>query len=252
MPERMNINDYRLPVLDVAMAVALATALLSAAPADPPENVAETLAEVRSALATLEQRRRAPGADTSTIDPRPIDNLVDTVWSALFDALSGLAALPADLYPRAAEATALLRAIFFGEQPRAFLRLRYAAEWSEVKARLDIIEAQKLAPRIEKLLGPDFLTEMHRTFDLYGAALGITTTVAISPTPESLLEPLRALTAALNDHVIAVLGMARRSKPGSREIAAAALEPIARLRRSPASPPPAVQPPQDDPSKPES
>lgn len=257
MSERLNASDYRLPVLDVTMAIALATALLSAAPAKPADNVDEALDVVRAALSVLEQkrgdRRATPAA--ATVDPRPIDNQVDTVWDAFHGALAALAALPTDLYPRAAEASSLLHAIFGAERPLAFLRLRYPAEWSEVKAHLDLIEAQKLEPRIQKLLGPEFMAEIRRTFDLYGAALGITSTVATSPSPDSLLEPLRSLVGALNDYVIAALSMVRPSKPGSRDVVVAALEPIDRLRRTRATPPlpeGPVQPDQGEQQKPES
>jgi hypothetical protein len=254
MSERLNPSDYRLPVLDVTMAVALATALLSAAPKQAPDNVQEALDEVRTALAALEQRRgeqRVVLAPTPE-DPRPIDNLVDAVWSAFFEALTALAALPAELYPRAAEAAALKQAIFPGSTPRAFLKLRYAAEWSEVKAHLDLIDKQKLGPRIDALLGPEFLAEIRRTFELYGAALGITTPATSSPSPDGTLEPLRALNAALNHYVISALSMVRRSQPGSRELIEAALEPIGRLRRIPQAPAPAEQSTQDAPAKPES
>jgi hypothetical protein len=233
------------------MAMALATALLSAAPKDPSENVREALDEVSAALATLEKRReeRRPAA-APAVDPRPVDALVDRAWSALYSALDSHASLPTDLYPRAAEAAALRDRIFVGEQPRAFLRLRYAAEWAEVKAHLNVIDEQKLEPRLNKLLGPDFLDEIRRTFELYGAALGITTPAPPAIVSESLLEPLRSLTAALNDYVIAVLATVRRNKPETRNAAAAALEPILRLRRPSASPGSPTPSPQDDPSPP--
>lgn len=247
--DRINASDYRLPILDVPMATALATALMSATPEKAPDNVGEALGEVRKALEALgrlQQEKRATGPGTQ--DPRPVDVLVDNAWSSLHGSLTSLASLPADLYPRAAEASSLVSAIFGDKRPLAFLQLRYPAEWAEVKAHIELIESQKLEPRIKALVGPEFMAEIRRTFEMYGAVLGITEPPPAAAPTDSLLAALRDLNAAINDYVIAVLGMARRSKPGSRAAVEQALEAISRLRRT-GSPTP-TQPDAVDPTPP--
>lgn len=219
------MNYYRAPHFDAATGVALGVALLSALPKDVPEDVQQCARKVRTATLALQKAWTAE-PPARRVDKRPFDNACDSAWSCGHGRLSCYASLPADIWPKAERAAAIVALLF--PEGLTFLRLPYAAQWAEQERRLAKIDALELAPEIDDLCGPEFLAEIRRTHTAYGEVLGIT-----SPAEAALAakvgEPLRELQRVVGQYMRKLAVMAE-DNDDSLALALRALAPIDDLR----------------------
>lgn len=216
------------PIVDVAGGVALGVALLTAVPKKAPAPVLHAAKALHARTTALQKAWAASYVPNgSTINRRDADHRMDVAWSSLFGRLETYAALPADSYPRAAEAASLSSMVF--PEGLRFLKLPYAREWAESHRLLALIHDKKLESKLHSLVGEDFVNEVKAAHKNYGQALSIT---EARPTPADVAgvqEPLRDLQAAVSDYAMQVVAAANDS-PAFVESARAALGPIDQLR----------------------
>jgi hypothetical protein len=216
----------RQPVVDLRGAVALSVALLSAVPPQSPPNVKDSALRLRTCVLALQ----SAWAESERVEKaplkRPVDLAADTSWKALDGRLASYARLPAERYPKALRAQVLRDTLF--PAGLSFLRLDYKLQWAEAEKILQRIEQETLAPEIDDLAGPEFLSEVRLAHTAYGAVLGIT-----SPAPETLQvklqDPLREVTRAIANYGLQVVAAAN-ADPGWLVAARAALRPIDEAR----------------------
>jgi len=238
-------NYVRPPVLSVASGFALATALLSACPKSVTPELRNAARRLRKA--TLELQTQWLARDRSSVreDKRPADQRVDNGWSALERRVDAYSWLPQSEYPLATRAAELHQLMF----PRGltFLTLPYPEEWAEGEKLLRTIEENNLEADLNKIAGPEFLTEVRAAHHVYGAALGVTRATE-APVDVSLAAPLRTVQRAIVNYAVKLVAMADEEDESTMTMVRAALAPIdahraAMARRtSPAEPPAPVDP----------
>ncbi len=223
-------KDYAtLPVTDANRASSLAGALLTAAPKDPHALVARALAQMASSKQTLDEVRLPLAQPTAPSLKRPADMAVDTAWSAFRDVLLAYSRLPHDRYPKAAVAARVHTRLF--PTGADFLTLPYDKQHNQGQLRLDAIAREGLEPDVVSVIGPDFLAEVRVTHETYGEVLGITKAKpAPEPTSIALLEPLRALRAAITYYTSKLIGTLDEADEAAVRAVRAALRPIDDLR----------------------
>lgn len=222
MTEAIRMNEYAtLPVFDVAHGVALGIALMNAVPKDAPADVRECADRLRADTLALQASWKASRDAPQPVNTRLVDTRVDNAWANLAQALDSLRKLPRS--ERSAIASELYDQLFSGGL--TFLQLKYPAQWSECKLRLQLIDERKLAPKIESVVGgPEYLSEIRAAQAEYGDVLGID-----QPKPSAnganLAEALRALRSGMETYVAQVVAWSRRS-PRDAAKARSALEPV--------------------------
>ncbi|XXX73848.1 hypothetical protein WMF30_40000 [Sorangium sp. So ce134] len=160
------------------------------------------------------------------------DRIIDNAWSATFDWLAGWCKLPPERNPSLDEAKALFKLLY--PDGLSFTRLPYKLEWKESKARLDAIRGARHDRTFKKLGGETFLAHMEEAHEAYGRALHIT-----APKPESapagdVRAAFLATLAALRDYAARVAAHADPDVPGSEDVSAALLAPLAAWESRPA------------------
>ena len=219
------------PRLTVPQAFALSIALLHALPKAAGAGVhraAKALNQTTVALQLLWSARERALSAAKPRDRVVVDRRIDAAWGALKLRISGYAMLPSALYPLAARAEELDKALF----PRGMVFLKDAmeAEWAASDELLKRIDADKLASDIDTLAGPDFLVEIRAAHLEYGQALGITEAHAAPEGPSALLKPLRAVVQAIADYVIQIIAIVDREDEATSTVARNALLPLNRYR----------------------
>ncbi len=175
----------------------------------------------------LKQRVRAEGGDTPLV--RAADHVEDNAFGALVDWLRALARLPAERHPQAAEAQAVLDAVFSGGL--GFLSISPRDEWQEAETRLQLIAEDGHDVTIKKLGGAPFLEELQVAHKAYGEALGIT---AVKPVePVALRDALDTAHDTLRAYVLRVSAHVRKSDPQSAELASRLLAPLVHWKDRP-------------------
>jgi hypothetical protein len=233
MPPTFDPDLYgSVPTRTPRATLGLARALISAAPEEPDAALAKRLTKIRKAAKLLQGAWVDASRPTpATEDARVVDVTLDRCWSAMRSRLEGCSQLgDDDLAPRA---TKLLETVF--PTGLDFLRLPYAEEWAESERRLALIKTDDLDAEFERMAGAAYLPAIKQAHAAYGAALGITDKKAAAPDPARVLEPLRALQAAISSYVRAVVGAVDEDDEDSVVAAKEQLEPIVRARRPRAS-----------------
>lgn len=224
----IRLNEYAtLPVFDVAHGVALGIALVNAVPKDAPLEVKQAVDGVRADTLGLQASWKASRDAPEPVDTRVVDTRVDNAWANLAQVLDSIRKLPGS--NRSAIAGEVYDSLF--SQGLTFLQLKYPAQWSECKLRLQRIDDQELEPKIQSLVGGrEYLAEIRAAQAEYGEVLGIDrpkrATVSIN-----LSESLGALRSAMETYVAQVVAWSRRS-PEDAAKARAALEPIDNRREA--------------------
>ena len=214
--------------------IVLADALLDARMVDPPPFVQRALARLAARRADAEEalaaRRRALGRVSPSLS-HAIDQEADRAWGALRRALGVYASLPAPRRPKAEEAREL-EAALFGAEGLAFLTWAYPDQAGHARILLKRIDEEGLAPRIDALLGPDFLEEVRFTHTAYEAMVQSLLQRAEPEERINLRGPRFRLSAAMSDYVAKVCATVEPEDPSSLEAARAALEPLLAMRES--------------------
>ncbi|WP_437664460.1 hypothetical protein [Sorangium sp. So ce1182] len=255
-----------LPRLNAAEAVVLATELITVAearerqlkPKKLPDAIGRSRGRLAAAVAALEALTRPRGGDPVETKTKPkADRVIDNAWSATFDWLSGWCKLPPERSPGLDEANELFKLLY--PDGLSFTRLPYKLEWKESKARLDAIRGARHERTFKKLGGESFLAHLEEAHEAYGRALHIT-----APKPESapagdVRGAFLATLAALRDYATRVAAHADPDVPGSEEVSAALLAPLAAWESRPAgssngaggTPETPAAPPAEAPTEPE-
>ncbi|MDO9022622.1 MAG: hypothetical protein Q8S73_43330 [Deltaproteobacteria bacterium] len=224
MGEEFQASQYVIaPQISVASGVALAISLLHHVPAKLGEGVRGAARELRAATQRVqgEWARQKPRAKA---DQRPFDNAADVAWGALGDRLLAQASLPAARHPLAPRAGEMLDALELRD--RSWLRLRYNEQWAQGQRRLDRVAAEGLRGDIDAAAGKGFLGEVEFAHAAYGEALGITAKHETSEENVAMVEPLRALAAAIAEYGLQVGAQYRGADEGTRAAIRAGLRPI--------------------------
>lgn len=233
-----------LPRLNAAEAVVLATELITVADAKErqlrskklPDAIGRSKGRLAAAVATLEALTRPQAGDPVETKTKPkADRALDNAWSATLDWLSGWCKLPPERNPHLDEAKELFKLLY--PDGLSFTRLPYKLEWKESKARLDAIREERHDRTFKKLGGEVFLAHLEEAHEAYGRALHIT-----APKPESaptgdVRSAFLATLAALRDYVTRVAAHADPDIPGSEEVSAALLAPLATWQPRPSGSP---------------
>ena len=165
---------------------------------------------------------------------QPVDLAVDTAWTAMYERLRAYAMLPVEQTQEARHAQDLLRTLF--PDGLAFLRLPYEKQWEEGENRLRTIGQLRLTADLHRLAGPEFLTEVRRTHELYGKVLGLprqtdgrdAREADDSPLDGATLRELRfAVSRAISQYALKIVALADEDDQLVRRV----LMPIEDLRR---------------------
>jgi len=234
------------PQMNVASGIALAIALLNSTPEGLGQPVQIATRQLRGATEHI-QTLWAKQVPRSTNDARPFDNGSDVSWGALIDRIAAQAALPHERHPRAPVAAELLTTLELHD--RLWLNLQYNEQWAQAQRRLQRIDTMDLRATIQEIAGEGFLTEVEFAHKAYGDALGITAQHPQVEDNVALVEPLRALAAAVAGYGLQLAAQYHNADAETRQAIVRALRPIdehraryARGGSSPAVPTPPAAP----------
>lgn len=223
-------NAYTtVPTRTTAGTMSLARGLLSSAGSRPPRAVATRLTKIRDRATALQQawieaNRPEPPAE----DARPYDVVLDRAWTALRSRLRAWEQVDPEFgSPRAAE---LDEALF--PTGLDFLRLRFSEQWAQSDRRLTQIDNDGLTEDLEQLAGAPFVAAVHKAHADYGRVLGITDKKAEPVDSTRVLEPLRALRAAIASYARAVVGLTDEDDDESVAAMQSQLRPLVEMRRA--------------------
>jgi hypothetical protein len=233
MAERLNANALVvLPTLHAEGAVTLAQQLEKASldekgkPRKLPETIKEALQDIAADREALQMALGAAPAPESEI--AAVDRVVDSLLRALYYNLEAWEILT-DILPEGDEAEAL-RARIFGGDGLNLINLPAAIEWSVIDTKLKIIDAEKLAPRIEALGAGKILEHLREVHVRYGQVTGQKAQSA--PESPQVRSKLDALAESLRHYVAAVVGAIVRKRPETAALADTLLQPLANWERT--------------------
>jgi len=200
--------------------------LLKVVPSKPGPGVLAAANALRISVADLDGKWKASQKARRTQDVRPLDVQLDRAWAVVESSLDRYTVLrPSNANrKRAAELHQQLFADGLG-----FLKLRYIEQHAESARRIDLIKEEGLREDLERLVGKEFVDELHAAHKAYGDALGITKAGEASVAAEPLLEPLRAVNRAISAYALQVLAFGGLD-PANIAAARRALEPIDKFR----------------------
>jgi hypothetical protein len=170
----------------------------------------------------------AKTSESQTAQRVMADRAEDAVWSAFHDWLQGWTKL-SDYVPQVQVAQTLYLKIF--PERLKFTRLPYKIEWSEIQARLELIEKEKLGSAIQQLGGGLFLETIVKIHKEYGEILGITHSKQLAEADSgtsdpSLKESFLDLASALRRYVLQVAAFADHAHPDTVQCADQLLSPL--------------------------
>lgn len=191
----------RVPPLDLISMIALCRQLLIESPSSPPPAVRSSQSQLGLLTEEAASEHRAQLSSDSSQPKRPIDMAADNAWSCSHGRLETYTHLPADSYPRAARARALLDQLF--PEGLRFTQLEYGAQWVEAESRIQILSADRgrLRTELAELIGEDFVTELFQTHAAYGEMVGATRRRPLRARADLRELRLRLMEAATN-HLI--------------------------------------------------
>lgn len=211
------------PLINVASGIALGNSLLQHTPASLGPAAQAATARLRDATQHMEEiwAKRAP---PTVRDARPLDNSADVAWAAFIDRIAAYASLPQARHPKAEQAAGVLTRLELRD--RGWLNARFNEQWAQAQRRLDRIESLGLRATVQTLAGEDFLTEVEQTHKAYGEALGITAQHPEVEANVDLVEPLRALGAAMAAYGLQLAAQYAGADAEGRRAIVRALRPI--------------------------
>lgn len=205
----------RVPPLDLPSMIALCRQLLVESPSNPPPAVRSSQTQLSLVVKEASDEHRAQLSAESGQPTRPIDLAADNAWGCVYRRLETYTSLPAELYPRAARAQALLTLLF--PDGLRFTQLEYGAQWVEADSRVTILMADRGRLRTEliELVGEDFVAELLRTHAAYGEMVGATRRRPPRSRPDLRLLRLRLMEAA-TAHLIQLVAAYLNDSTSSR------------------------------------
>jgi hypothetical protein len=220
------------PRITIPSGVSLIKSLVTACPKPTPAFASGALANLKAAAdgasADLVDRKKKFGK-VADDDARAIDNTADHAWRALSLRLEGWIGLPAG-GERSALAAGVSQKVFAGDGLR-FLTAEYPVQRTEMQARLDIIDEDKLAKDIDELCGKPFLSAVRKAQTDYDkmvdarlqrdAALG-----------QNLADTGRAMQQAIVAYASKWIGSVDQGDKVSQKRAEKALRPLIQFRAS--------------------
>lgn len=214
------------PKTSVRSGLSLAKMLLVAVPTKAGAGVAVAAKALRTAVVDLDGKWKAARKAPRAQDVRSLDVQLDRAWAVTESSLDRYTLLrPSNgNRKRALE----LHGQLFAEG-LAFLKLRYIEQHAESQRRIDLIADEGLREDLERLVGKEFVDELHAAHKAYGDGLGITKPGESSTPAQSLLEPLRTVNRAIAAYALQVLAFAGLD-PANVPVARRALEPIDEFR----------------------
>ena len=219
----------RVPIINVSNGISLARALLTASPKGAPAPVRKAARKLRTAATELQEARLARSRAGVVSDARSADKSMDNAVSALHQRLTACTLLSVEQHPLATRAAELLAALF--PDGLKLLLLPYTEEWAEVDTLLRRIDADGLAPELDRLAGKEFLAAVRGAFVAYGSALGVTKKSAeVATVP--LADPLRSVGRAIAAYATQVVAAFDDSEGDARAALRAALVPLDAHRAS--------------------
>ncbi|MCX4242965.1 hypothetical protein [Paraliomyxa miuraensis] len=230
MPPTFEPSAYTsVPTRNPATTLSLSRTLLAAAPRRPSTTVRKRLVKLRARATEMQAAWVDLSRPVPTVDDlRPFDFVLDRRWSAVRSRLEGCMQLgDDDQAPRAERMVATLFATGLD-----FLKLPYTEQWAQSERRLAQIETDDLADELEALVGESYLPLLRQAHAAYGKALGITEAREAASEPARVLEPLRALQAAIASYARAVVGEVDEDDEDDVKAVMQQLDPIRRARRT--------------------
>ncbi len=220
-----NVADYvQPPKMDVAHAIAVTAKLLRRVPAGAPASVKAAVAQLRKRVATLRAAWMKRTAKKPAPSAKPQVAALIAAWTALQTSLTAWTQLPLGESAEQAEAQAQLDAIF--PRGRLFLTLERGALWAESERRLEPLDAEGHASKIDALVGGTFLRTLREAHRACGDALGCTATPAPAEASVDLASLLNAVRDAISAYALQLLASTDAEDASSIARTAHALSPI--------------------------
>lgn len=220
------------PRMDAAHAVVVAGQLLTTTPADAEartRHMCDAMRERRDAVKAVIRVRKRPAKGL-----RPALSAVDNAWGSLVQRLEAAERLPGG-GELAQSAGSLLRTLV--PDGLVALRVETDTKHSESERMLAVIDAQGLAPEIDRIAGAGYLQAVRDAHAALNEAMGLGGS-AVPYGPTDLQLALGHLTAAMQLYMIQ---LASEVDPGSEDSVRrfdAAVAPIVRARNERSSSPP--------------
>jgi hypothetical protein len=192
---------FQVPIFDVPSGLALAKSLEATSSKRLPPVCLERLSEMNESAEALSVVWRANAV--AAVDKRPADAALDAIWGGIHARLSAYSALPAANYPVAAKALEIKERLF--PDGLGFLKLAYVEEWAESDKRMRQIEDLKLEGALEKFVGRDFVEQLGKAHEVYGAVLGITRDGRPRAELPDLQEKLREVRQTMAAYVLSLV-----------------------------------------------
>lgn len=214
------------PRTSVRSGLSLSKMLLKVVPSKPGPGVLVAANALRASVTELDGKWKTSQKARRTVDVRPLDVQLDRAWAVLESSLDRYTLLRPNNANR--KRAGQLHQQLFAEG-LGFLKLRYIEQHAESARRIDLIKDEGLREDLDRLVGKEFVDELHAAHKAYGDGLGITKAVEASASTEPLLEPLRAVNRAISAYALQVLAFAGID-PANVPAARRALEPIDKFR----------------------
>lgn len=151
--------------------IALARALIAACPQSMPSRIHKAVKKLvdatDNAQAKLALRQKALGT-ISEEDKRLVDQAGDASWGGLRARLSAYGTLPVEEYPDAKRANEIVT-LLFNDQGLSFLTEAYPVQWTIADTILKRIVDEKLEADINRIAGSEFLDNIRKRHNKYGA-----------------------------------------------------------------------------------
>lgn len=172
---------------------------------------------------------RLPTASENTVEAKQADQVLDSVYSGIYDWCRGLTKLPSELAPGLSAKANQIAETFFPDGLK-FTQLPYKLQWADSQVRIDALKERNLAGIFHELNGSAFVTALKSAHEAYGKALGITKTKPQPPEPPEVRKALDGFTEALRSYVVQVVAFADAGGPEAGETAKKLLAPLADWR----------------------
>jgi hypothetical protein len=204
-------------------AVVLAARLEWAAPADITPDEKKALRLVK----TIAEEVKEVLGDRDRLAPakmRPLLLAFANDWTALHDALSAKSRVPSHVSNRGADAAMVVMSLF--PDGVSFTQLEAEAAWVEGQRRIERIQHEHLAQRIETLVGDGFIEAIKNSTGILGNALGTGREKRTIPSTTALQETLVRFGKAVGAYARVLAWQVDEQDDASVHRFMAAMEPI--------------------------